>query len=96
MTVDLFELKNPGQVIDTLFALSRHATKQGFSGPSLGPKLTDKNERNFSAEKLAEGKNTATMMSMGSSQGANASGMNYGARREIGGDERPNATERAD
>jgi hypothetical protein len=87
-TVDLFEQKNPNQVVDTLFALSRHATKHGFAGPSLGPKLAKKNERNFSQDQIDKGKNTSTLMSLGSSQGANQSGMSYGARREIGGSEK--------
>jgi hypothetical protein len=34
-TVDLYEEKNMGQVVQTIFALSRHATKHGFTGPSV-------------------------------------------------------------
>ncbi len=44
-TVDLFEAKNMGQVVDSIFAFSRHATKNGFNGPQLGPKLAVSNER---------------------------------------------------
>jgi len=33
------------------------AQKNGFDGPTLGPKESDKNVREFSAEQLAEGKN---------------------------------------
>jgi hypothetical protein len=46
-TVDLYEQKNMGQVLQTIFALSRHATKNGFTGPSLGAKLSEQNPRNF-------------------------------------------------
>ncbi|KAL3901283.1 MAG: hypothetical protein SGCHY_000740, partial [Lobulomycetales sp.] len=53
MTVDLFEKKNPNQVVDTIFAFSRYAAKNGgYTGPILGPKLAEKNARNFSEEKL--------------------------------------------
>jgi hypothetical protein len=41
-TIDLYENKNPVQVIDTIFAFARHAAKKGFNGPALGPKLSDK------------------------------------------------------
>ena len=41
-TIDLFEKKNLGQVVLSLFALSRHAQKNGYQGPALGPKLADK------------------------------------------------------
>ncbi|KAL2912422.1 calponin [Polyrhizophydium stewartii] len=55
-TVDLFEAKNIGQVVASIFALSRHAEKSGFQGPRLGPKLVDKVERRFTAEQLAQSK----------------------------------------
>ncbi|KAJ1328405.1 hypothetical protein BSLG_010137 [Batrachochytrium salamandrivorans] len=32
-TVDLFEEKNLGQVVDSIFSFSRHAVKHGFNGP---------------------------------------------------------------
>ncbi|KAJ3292995.1 Transgelin-3 [Borealophlyctis nickersoniae] len=38
-TVDLYEAKNVNQVVNSIFSLSRHAEKHGFSGPRLGPKL---------------------------------------------------------
>lgn len=41
-TIDLFENKNLGQVVLCISALSRHAQKHGYQGPSLGPKLADK------------------------------------------------------
>lgn len=52
MTVDLFEAKNMGQVVDCIFAVSRlieinhrTAAKNGFEGPRLGPKMATANER---------------------------------------------------
>ena len=41
-TIDLYENKNPNQVLDAIYALSRHATKNGYNGPLLGPRLNDK------------------------------------------------------
>lgn len=41
-TVDLYEGKNIIQVIDCIFAFSRHAVASGFQGPLLGPKLAEK------------------------------------------------------
>jgi hypothetical protein len=42
LMADLYENKNLGQVVASIFALSRHAQKHGFNGPLLGPKLADK------------------------------------------------------
>ncbi|KAI8916119.1 calponin homology domain-containing protein [Gorgonomyces haynaldii] len=83
-TIDLYESKNPTQVLLSLFALSRHAAKNGFDGPLLGPKLADKHEVSFSDEQLNAGKFIPSQQ-MGYTGGANASGIIYGARREIGG-----------
>jgi hypothetical protein len=44
-TVDLYEGKNVVQVIDCIFAFSRHAVASGFQGPLLGPKLAEKRVR---------------------------------------------------
>jgi hypothetical protein len=32
-TIDLYENKNPGQVVDAIFSLSRHAAKAGVNIP---------------------------------------------------------------
>lgn len=83
-TVDLFENKNPLQVVDSIFAFSRYGVKGGFNGPLLGPKLADKHEVNFTPEQLAAGK-TIIPQQAGFNGGASQSGMSYGSRREIGG-----------
>ena len=44
-TIDLYENKNIIQVIDCIFAMSRHAVSNGYNGPLLGPKLADKRVR---------------------------------------------------
>ncbi|KAI9099911.1 calponin homology domain-containing protein [Phlyctochytrium arcticum] len=85
-TIDLFENKNPMQVIDTLFALSRHAAKIGAlkdTQPQLGPKLADKHEVQFTDAQLAEGKNIIGLQ-MGFAGGASQAGMGgYGNRRQV-------------
>ncbi|KAH6575967.1 hypothetical protein BASA62_001676 [Batrachochytrium salamandrivorans] len=83
-TVDLFEEKNLGQVVDSIFSFSRHAVKHGFNGPLLGPKLADKHEVTFTEEQIIQGK-TIIGMQMGSARDANTSGVSFGSRREIGG-----------
>lgn len=80
-TIDLFEAKNMVQVVDTIFAFSRNAVKKGYTDILLGPKLADKHEVEFSQETLNKGK-TIISLQMGTNTGANASGINYGARRE--------------
>jgi hypothetical protein len=41
-TIDLYEAKNMGSVIDTIFAFSRHAHAKGYTQILLGPKLSGK------------------------------------------------------
>lgn len=82
MTIDLFEAKNVPQVIDSIFAFSRHVVKHGFNGPQLGPKLADKHVVSFSDEQLNAGKNIPSQQ-MGFTGGANASGISYGGRRNV-------------
>ncbi|KAJ3090078.1 Calponin-3, partial [Quaeritorhiza haematococci] len=81
-TIDLYESKNMNQVIDSIFAISRHAVKHGFNGPLLGPKLAEKREVNFTEEQLQQGKNIIGLQ-MGFAGGANQSGISYGGRRQI-------------
>jgi hypothetical protein len=83
-TVDLYEAKNLGQVVLSIFALARHAQKHGFEGPSLGPKLAEKREVEFTEQQLNQGKSIISLQ-MGSNKGANASGIVFGGRRDIGG-----------
>ncbi|KAF9169789.1 hypothetical protein BGX21_007681 [Mortierella sp. AD011] len=73
-TIDLYENKNPGQVVDAIWSLSRHAAKAGCNTPEV----------EFSEEVLNAGKNIVNTYQYGYSGGANQSGVRYG-RREIGG-----------
>jgi len=83
-TVDLYENKNVGQVVDAIFSFSRYATKNGFDAPVLGPKIADKNERQFSPEVMNAGKHIINTYQMGYAGGANQSGMTFGGARTIG------------
>lgn len=38
-TIDLYENKNPGQVVDAIFSLSRHAAKAGVDIPVSRTKI---------------------------------------------------------
>lgn len=52
-TADLFERRNISQVILSLYSLGRITQKHPeWTGPSLGPKMADKNERQFTEEQL--------------------------------------------
>ena len=65
-TVDLFECRN-GQawvtVLVNLHSLGRVMQRRsGYSGPTLGVKLSSKNTRNFSTEKLQKAKSALTFL----------------------------------
>ena len=81
-TADLYDNQNMHQVICTIHALGRKARANGFDGPTLGPKESEKNVREFSEDQLKAG-NTIIGLQMGSNKGANASGLNYGRPRDI-------------
>lgn len=73
-TVDLYEAKNLNQVIDGIHAVGRASQKcSTFSGPYIGVKLADKNERNFTEEQLRQGESMMPTLSHGN-HGATASG----------------------
>ena len=82
-TIDLYEAKNLVQVIDSIYSVSRNAAKNGWNGPVLGPKLSEKHEVEFTAEQLQAGKFVPTKQTMGSFGGATQAGMSYGNRRDI-------------
>jgi len=87
-TVDLFEEKNPYQVVQAVFSLSRHAaeTCPDMDIPVLGPKLVKRRTLQFTEEKLLEARSTANTFQYGYAGGANASGIYFGKRRDIGGE----------
>ena len=58
------------------------AQKKGYSGPTLGPKMADKNVRQFSEEQKQAG-SAVIGLQMGSNKGANQSGMTFGQTRHM-------------
>lgn len=91
-TVDLFEFKNPLQVLDTIFAVARHAQKNSpvaHQLPQLGPKLAERREVQFSQEQLDAGKYIPsqqtgfTAAKLAQERGATGSGVAYGLGRQI-------------
>lgn len=82
-TVDLWEKKNIPQVTLCIHALGRVAqTRSDYSGPMLGPKMAEKNERQFTEAQLLEAKNVVSLQ-YGSNQGASQAGINMGKPRSI-------------
>jgi hypothetical protein len=73
----------PPQVVTSIISLGRQAQKNGYSGPTLGPKQAEANPREFDEDKLREGRNVIGLQ-MGTNQVANQAGMTpYGKGRQI-------------
>lgn len=81
-TVDLFENQNLWQVVLAIFALGRKAQANGYRGPTLGPRESQKNTREFSDEQMKAG-NTVIGLQMGTNKLASQKGMTFGAQRHI-------------
>ncbi|XP_018332049.1 muscle-specific protein 20 [Agrilus planipennis] len=73
-TADLFEKRNIPQVTLSLYALGRITQKHPeFKGPSLGPKMAEKCERQFTEEQLRSSEGLLNLQ-MGYNKGASQSG----------------------
>ena len=82
-TEDLHSAVNMNMVMNTFISLGSTAQKNGYDGPAFGPKISDKNIREFDEETLREGK-LVIGLQMGSNMGATQSGMTpYGLSRQI-------------
>ncbi|OWF52965.1 myophilin-like [Mizuhopecten yessoensis] len=82
-TVDLWEKKNICQVTLCIHALARVAqTRDDYKGMILGPKMAEKQEREFTEEQLREGRNVISLQ-YGSNEGASQAGLNMGKPRSI-------------
>jgi hypothetical protein len=79
-TVDLWDGENMHQVCVCIQALGRKAQKNGLKG--IGPKEADRNERQFSDEKLKAGQNIIGLQ-YGTNKFANQSGINFGNTRHM-------------
>ena len=83
-TVDLYEAANMPQVITTIHALGRVAQKNKFTGPTLGPKESVKQVRNFDPAQQKQASESVIGLQMGSNRGASQAGMTpYGLGRQI-------------
>ncbi|KAI3382830.1 hypothetical protein SNEBB_002039 [Seison nebaliae] len=79
-TPDLWDYQNPYQVVICIFALGRKVSKNG--GDGIGPKEAEANPREFSKQKIEEGKKFIGLQ-MGYNKGASQSGMSFGRFRQI-------------
>jgi len=80
---DLSEKKNIAMVTATIFALGSASYKHPeWTGPYLGPKTSEKNQRHFTEEQLRGGE-TVIGLQAGTNRGANQSGLSMGATRKI-------------
>lgn len=82
-TVDLFEARNVHQVVLSLGALARLVSNNpDWSGPSLGPKMSTENKREFTEEQLRAG-DAHVSLQYGSNKGASQAGLNMGKMRSV-------------
>lgn len=81
-TVDLYEKQNMWQVVITIHALGRKAQTKGFQGPTLGPKESKTNVREFTEEQMRAGEGVIGLQA-GTNQVASQAGMSFGAQRHI-------------
>lgn len=78
-TIDLWEKQNLYSVLICLQSLGRKAANYGK--PSIGPKESEKNVRNFTEEQLKSGKNVISLQ-YGTNKGQQ-SGISFGNRRQM-------------
>lgn len=73
---------NMAMVINSIHALGRAAQKNGYTGPTLGPKEAEQNPRHFSDDVLNKGQSVIGQQ-YGYTHGASQKGMNFGKTRSI-------------
>jgi hypothetical protein len=82
-SVDLFEQKNVYRVTMTIFAIGRTAHKHPeWRGPSLGPRPSEENKRDFTEMQLRAGEGVIGLQA-GQNKGATQAGQNFGNTRKI-------------
>lgn len=79
-SVDLWERQNLNAVVICLESLGRKAGKYGK--PSIGPKESEKNVRNFSEDQMRASEGMISLQ-YGSNKGANQQGLNFGNTRHM-------------
>merc|ERR550539_1124207 len=74
-TPDLFEARNIPQVVLCLYSLGRVTQKHPeYTGPAIGPKMAEKNARNFTEEQIRQGRDGTIGLQSGSNAGASQAG----------------------
>jgi hypothetical protein len=73
-TVDLFEGRNMAQVLSCIQQLGSECQRNGFNGPSLGARPTERNVREFTHEQMRTG-HTIIGLQAGSNKFASQAGM---------------------
>jgi hypothetical protein len=81
-TVDLYEGRNMSQVISCIQQLGSESQRNGFNGPTIGPRPTERNVREFSDEQLRAGQ-TIIGLQAGTNKCATQSGMRMGGVRHV-------------
>ncbi|KAK4320070.1 hypothetical protein Pmani_009036 [Petrolisthes manimaculis] len=79
-TVDLWERQNLNSVVVCIQSLGRKGSQ--FGKPSIGPKESEKNVRQFSDEQRRAGDSVISLQ-YGSNKGANQAGMSFGNTRHM-------------
>ena len=70
-TADLYERRNIPQVVLCLFSLGRLTQHhEDYTGPAIGPKMSTKNERNFSEEQIRRNRDAVIGLQAGTNVGA--------------------------
>lgn len=87
-TADLFEARNVKAVAKSLFAFARTCTNKGYDGPCLGPKMAEKQSKEWTEDQLREGRQGIIGLQAGSNKGASQAGINMGKGRSITDDKK--------
>lgn len=82
----LYQKQNIMAVVNTICQLGSTAQSKGFSGPTLGPKIAEKNERSFTEEEIKAARDSHIGMQAGTNKLASQAGDHYGRPRQIAGD----------
>lgn len=84
-SVDLFEARNVRQVVMSLLAFARILSNTPeYTGPTLGPKMSDENKRDWDEEQQRQQRDAQlSLLTSGSNKGASASGVSMGQTRHM-------------
>lgn len=81
-TVDLYEARNMAQVMATILQLGTECQRNGFQGPTCGPKPSYANRRQFTDGQLRSGEGIIGLQA-GTNKLASQKGMSFGTQRHV-------------